>query len=68
MRRYLENEQPAAPDGKEQDVTHQTSQTDIATDELIDDFCHEVALALKRILDRETISDSPHPEHKLGAF
>ena len=28
-----------------------TQQKDVLTDELVDDFCYEVAIALRRILD-----------------
>jgi len=30
-----------------------TQQTDVVADDLIDDFCYEVALALRRVLDLE---------------
>jgi hypothetical protein len=34
-----------------------TQQTDVLTDELVDDFCYEVAIALRRILDLEEDDD-----------
>lgn len=41
-----------------------TEQTDAVTNELVDDFCYEIALALRRILNvgEETESDETTTE------